>query len=94
MQQKLDAAVANYRLAVQFDEQNSSAYYNLGAAYFRQGRTEDAANAFKQAYKLEPANAKFREAAVGVMKKSGRGKEAKEMERGAEPSEKGKKKKG
>lgn len=91
--QKLDAAVANYQMAVQFDERNSSAYYNLGGAYYRQGRYNDSVNAFQNALKLEPNNPQFKTGVAEAMKKAGRGKEAKEMDRGNESSEKGKKKK-
>jgi cytochrome c-type biogenesis protein CcmH/NrfG len=86
--QKLDAAIANYQLAVQFDDRNSQAFSNMGVAYYRQGRLDDAINAFKRATALEPDNAMFKTALSDVLKKAGRGKEA--PEKGA----KGKKKKG
>lgn len=93
LSQKLDAAIANYQLAVQFDNRNSQAYSNLGLAYYRQGRLDDSISAFRRAVELEPNNAQFRTALGDVLKKAGRGKEAKEMDRGADSSEKGKKKK-
>jgi Flp pilus assembly protein TadD len=93
MLQKLDAAIANYQLAVQFDEKNSQAYSNLGVAYYRQGKLDDSINAFKRAVALEPNNAQFKVALADVLKKAGRSKEAKEINSEAEASEKGKKKK-
>ena len=47
-----------YNEALERRSDNSSAYTNLGNAYFKQGEKEEARRAWERALELDPANEK------------------------------------
>lgn len=56
-----ERAAALYERAVRFNNRNPVWWYNLGIAYERLGRTNDATGAFRRAAELEPDSADYRE---------------------------------
>jgi tetratricopeptide (TPR) repeat protein len=50
---EVDAAIARYERAIALDADYAVAYLNLGAAYKRAGRLDDAVRALRQAERLE-----------------------------------------
>jgi Flp pilus assembly protein TadD len=65
----------------------------MGQAYVRQGRFNEAVNAFRRATEIEPDNAQFKQALADSLKLAGRKNEAKEVSGGKEKKEKKEKKK-
>ena len=53
-----EQAIEMYNEALGRSTQNSSAYTNLGNAYFKLGRTEDARTAWAKALEIDPGNEK------------------------------------
>src|SRR5438132_4108842 len=53
---KVDAAIAAYKRAMQLDPASAEVPAELSALYLRQNRGPDALNAAEQALKIDPAN--------------------------------------
>jgi Flp pilus assembly protein TadD len=51
-------AIGMYDEAINRSSDNSSAYTNLGNAYFKLGNREDASRAWEKALDIDPANEK------------------------------------
>ncbi|MGD0012834.1 MAG: tetratricopeptide repeat protein, partial [Bryobacteraceae bacterium] len=53
---KYELAIPHYRTAIALDSRLPGVYLNLGLAYFKLNRLPDAASAFEQAIKADPAS--------------------------------------
>ena len=56
-----DAAIRACKDALQLDPNNALAWTRLGSAYFASGDKTNAANAYKNALKLNPEDSKLRQ---------------------------------
>ena len=54
MADSIDQAITNFRTAIKYDRDNPLAYYNLGLAYARKGRYNEALNEMKITVTLDP----------------------------------------
>lgn len=59
---RFDEAVRQYKLAVATDPKNAPAWYNLGIAYESTRRPEDAVEAYRRAYEIDPHDTRRRSA--------------------------------
>jgi hypothetical protein len=56
-----ERAAALYERAVRYNDRDAAWWYNLGVAYDRLGRTNEATEAFRRAVKLDPDSAPYRQ---------------------------------
>lgn len=55
-----EEAIAHYRLAVTMDPKSAASWYNLGIAYESSHRDEEAVDAYKHAYEIDPHDTRHR----------------------------------
>lgn len=68
---RFDEAVRHYRVAVATDPKNAPAFYNLGIAYDSTRRPEDAAEAYRRSYEIDPHDTRHRSAYASACRNLG-----------------------
>jgi len=63
---RLDDAIRHYKASIAVDGKHAAAWYNLGIAYEGTHRAEEAVDAFRHAYEIDPHDRRHRDAYVGV----------------------------
>jgi protein O-mannosyl-transferase len=56
----MDEAISQYQQAIRLTPDNVDAHYNLGMAFYQQGRTDEAIRQFQAALRLKPDYANAR----------------------------------
>ncbi|MBT3351125.1 MAG: tetratricopeptide repeat protein [Nitrospinaceae bacterium] len=56
LQDKIDEAILNYRLAIDIDPEHADSHSNMGVAMQRQGKMGDAATTYRRALELNPGH--------------------------------------
>jgi membrane associated rhomboid family serine protease len=65
-------AVHHYRVAVATDPKYAAAWYNLGIAYEHVEKSDDALDAFRRAYEIDPSDTRHRAAYLGLCRHLGK----------------------
>ncbi len=78
---KWQNGVSLFQHAVSMDPENAFAHSGLGAAFYADGREEEAIPSYEHAVRLMPSNARFRRILAGGLRRMGRDEEARRHEK-------------